>query len=272
MDRKKIGQYVLLDRLGSLRNNVYHARHCRNQIEVALKIEHVENAFVFEEAALTHLPQHPNLVQLYDTLPHESGIATLYVTGQNLRDHLKRKQKLSSAESLEIFGGLLEGLEVAHDRGVWHRDVKPANIIISDSRTPVLIDFGAAYHRSIGHLDDKERIRGTPAYISPEVIAQQQSEKQDVYSSGITLYEMLIGGIPFRGRTIEQVLYKHQWHKISAPSDINPDIPTDVSDLVIAATSKKPATRPSVAELIQKVGRLKSRYPTSPRRRRIMTR
>ena len=192
---------------------------------------------------------HPGIVGIYDygETKQLAYIAMEFVQGRGLRDFLARQERFGLQDVVSIMTQLLDALDYAHDHGVVHRDVKPANIIMTPSGRLKVADFGIA---RIDHsnLTQTGSIMGTPAYMSPEQYSGQQVDRRsDIFSCGVVLYELLTGVKPFEGPT-QSIGYKicHEPHR--NPSEVNPQGVPQVFDAILAkALAKTPEERYATA-------------------------
>lgn len=211
----------------------------------------------FEHEANAVLTLHnKNIAEAYDfgSFEGQSYIILEYVCGSTLKDSLREHGAVSPKIAVKIACSILDALECAHSAGYIHRDVKPQNVLISEDKTVKLTDFGIAKDaESSTRTYDGQNIVGSVHYISPEQAkGEPVSNKSDLYSVGIILYEMLIGSPPFDGDNIVNLALKHINEQITPPMDINPAIPPALSDVVIKATAKSPKDRfDSAAEMKQ---------------------
>jgi serine/threonine-protein kinase len=192
---------------------------------------------------------HPGIVGIYDygETKQLAYIAMEFVQGRGLRDFLARQERFGLQDVVSIMTQLLDALDYAHDHGVVHRDVKPANIIMTPSGSLKVADFGIArIDRS--NLTQTGSIMGTPAYMSPEQYSGQQADRRsDIFSCGVVLYELLTGVKPFEGPT-QSIGYKicHEPHR--NPSEVNPQGVPKVFDAILAkALAKTPEERYATA-------------------------
>ena len=256
------GRYEILDQIGSGgMAYVYKARDRKLNRMVAIKVlkeEYCKNQdfvkkFRGEAQAAAGL-SHINIVGVYDVGDEDSihYIVMELVDGITLKDYITRKKKLGIKESIGIAIQVAQGLETAHAHHIVHRDIKPQNIIISRDARIKVTDFGIA--RAI--TDETTNLYGAAGsvhYISPEQARGGYcDERSDIYSLGITMYEMLTGKVPFDGDTTVAVAIAHINEEMTPPSDIEPSVPAALEDIIFKCTSKKPEQRyASCAELIK---------------------
>jgi hypothetical protein len=248
-----LGRYRPLRPLGSgSSGSVWLARDERTGLDVALKIvprEGTAGARAEREAEAAALLRHPTCLRAY-AYGREGGhvyIAYEYAPGRTFRDVLRSKE-LGDAAAVEACAQLLEGIAHAHQRGVVHRDVKPANVLVADGSVK-LLDFGLAAFAEAETLTAVGDVPGTLAYISPERLAGEQGTAAgDVWAVGVMLWEALAGRHPFwrpslleTGRAIEA----------GAPSlrTVRPDLPSSLLDAVDRALAHDPRKRPTAARL-----------------------
>ena len=236
---------------------VYLGTDTRLDRTVALKIMHAELAndedfvrrFVGEARSVARL-SHPNVVAVYDQGADGRTLylAMEYVPGQTLRDLLNERGRLSPRAALNIMDGVLAGLAAAHDAGLAHRDVKPENVLLSDSHSVKVADFGLARLLAGASHTKTGMIIGTAAYLAPEQVAGGTADaRTDVYASGIMLFELLTGVQPHTGESPLAVAYQHVNAVVPAPSGVVPGLPTALDTLVALATSRNPDLRPADA-------------------------
>jgi serine/threonine-protein kinase len=246
---------------------VYLAMDIRLERRVALKIIHPhlasDSSFrekFIREARIAAKLSHPNLVNVFDQ--GEDGdlafMAMEYVSGITLRDALKDFGALDARRALELFEPMLSGLAAAHRAGILHRDLKPENVLLADDGRIKLGDFGLA--RDIDSHTSTGSLVGTVAYLSPELVMRGTADaRSDVYAAGIMLFEMLAGRQPFEGDQAVQIAYQHANDNVPAPSKYNSQVPPLLDELVLWATARDAAHRPSDAvELLAVVQRAKA--------------
>ena len=261
-DRYKIIELVGTGGMGS----VYLAEHEILRKKVAIKILHYEQSkrkdtverFKREAIAASNIGQ-DNIVDVTDFGYTEEGNAYFvmeYVEGRSLADVMKEQPVLPLEFAVSVAAQIAVALYSAHGKGIIHRDLKPENILLTnkDGNYPFvkIVDFGIS---KILQADAKpdERLRtltksgaifGTPEYMSPEQAAGESVEPaSDIYSLGVIMYEMLTGRLPFFDDNYMKILHKHQYEFPELPSNVNPDIPSDVNALIMKCLEKKPFNR-----------------------------
>jgi len=256
-----LGQYELMELIGKGgMARIYKSIQPVLERYVAVKLLHPSVAadedflarFQREAKAAASL-RHPHIVQIFD-FGHQEELYYMVmelIDGPTLRDELQRLKALNEtlpfSEVQRIVGEVSEALDYAHDRGIVHRDVKPANILLTPEGQAVLSDFGLAFMIE----SPRQTITGfvgTPEYMSPE---QGQGlavdGRTDVYSLGVVLYEMLTGRVPFTAETPMGIVMKHISEPLPPPRSVNPDIPEGVEQVLLKAASKDPRDRYSRA-------------------------
>ncbi len=196
---------------------------------------------------------HGNIVNIYD-VGEEAGINYIvmeYVEGITLKEYIKDQGHLSAKEATSITLQISAGLEAAHNNGIIHRDVKPQNIMISTDGKVKVADFGIARASTVNTMTSN--VMGSVHYSSPEQARGGYSdERSDIYSLGITMYEMLTGHVPFNGDTAVAVALQHLQDELHGPKEEIPDIPYSTNQIVLKCTQKSPDRRYSnMTELIQ---------------------
>ena len=204
-----------------------------------------------QEAQASARMAHPTIVRIYDageevTVDQNGGevrrpyIVMEYVKGTLLRDLLHHR-RLTIEESLDYAEGVLTALEISHHAGIIHRDIKAANVMITDAGAVKVMDFGIA--RAISDSSSTQAhtsgILGTAQYFSPEQARGENVDaRTDLYSTGVLLYEMLAGRPPFKGETAVSVAYQHVSEAVTPPSQHNPAIPPELDAVVLQALAK----------------------------------
>ncbi|MFV0529234.1 MAG: Stk1 family PASTA domain-containing Ser/Thr kinase [Lachnospiraceae bacterium] len=200
---------------------------------------------------------HPNIVNVYD-VGEDNGthyIVMELVEGITLKEYISKKHKLSVKEATSIAIQVSLGLQEAHSHGIIHRDIKPQNIIISTEGKVKVADFGIARAASANTISSN--VMGSVHYSSPEQVRGGYSdEKSDIYSLGITLYEMVTGVVPFDGDTTVAIAIKHLQDEMELPSTYTPDLPHSLEQIIIKCTTKSVDRRyQTTSELIEDLKR-----------------
>jgi len=256
---QSLGRYHILEQLGEGgMATVYKAHDTQAEREVAVKIirrgafppdqlERVIKRFEREAKALEAL-SHSNIVRVVEYGKHEDEpyLVMEYIPSGTLKQKLGKPIPWREALGLLIL--IAKALEYAHKQGIIHRDVKPSNILMTQTGKPMLTDFGIAKV-----LDENDGVTlstttgvgiGTPEYMSPEQgLGQNVDARADIYSLGIVLYEMLTGRKPFSADTPMAVIVKHINDPLPRPSKYAPGLPNTVENLILKALAKKPESR-----------------------------
>jgi eukaryotic-like serine/threonine-protein kinase len=189
---------------------------------------------------------HPGVVAVYDT-GSENGthfIVMEYVDGRTLKDVIRAEAPLYPDRAAEISADVCSALAAAHARGMVHRDVKPANIMLMPDGRVKLMDLGIARVAAGETLTQTAAMLGTAQYLSPEQAQGQEVDyRSDLYSLGCCLYEMLTGTVPFRGATPVAIAYRHVREDPAPPRLLNPDIPPSLEAVCLKAMAKRPEDR-----------------------------
>ena len=198
---------------------------------------------------------HPGIVAVYDSGEEgaNSYIVMELVTGHTLREEIQKSKKLTVQRSLEIVDGVLDALSYSHTNGIIHRDVKPGNIMLTDSGDVKVMDFGIA--RAMDDLGatltSTWNVVGTAQYLSPEqALGEIADAPTDIYSTGCLLYEVLTGQPPFTGETPVSIAYQHVSGNLIVPSTIVPELPVGIDTLLMVALAKSPDDRYQSAGLM----------------------
>jgi serine/threonine protein kinase len=278
---QEIPGYRLLTRLGrGGMGEVYLADDLGLGRRVALKriaadpspgLEGQESRERFRREAVTMAQvSHPHIVQIHKRGEYEGCdfLVMELVEGGTLADRIAARGHLPVPEALTILRQVSEGLSAAWERGIVHRDVKPANILFDRDGNAKVADFGlakAVQGRGSPQVTEPGLVLGTPYYLSPEQAGDGEvSFASDVYSLGIVLYEMLAGSPPCAGDSYFKVIHRHLEGKLPDLAAVRPGIPAAVVELYRSMTRRDPAVRPrSYAELLAEVDRLQSSSATT---------
>ncbi len=253
-------RYEVLEKIGTGgMSDVYKAKDQKLNRFVAVKIlkqEFSENKnfvskFRVEAQAAAGL-MHPNIVNVYD-VGEEDGIHYIVmelVEGITLKKYIEKKVRLTTKEAISIAIQVAMGIEAAHNNHIIHRDIKPQNIIISKEGKVKVTDFGIAKAASSNTITSN--VMGSVHYTSPEQARGGFSdEKSDIYSMGITMFEMLTGRVPYNGDTTVSIAIRHIQDPMPSMRDFVPEIPPSVENIVMKCTQKSPDRRyQSMSEMI----------------------
>ena len=189
---------------------------------------------------------HPNIVEVYD-VGEDNGqyyIVMEYIEGCQLKQLLKKRGRLTLSEVIDIMLQITDGLSVAHDAYIIHRDIKPQNIMILDSGLVKITDFGIAMAMNSTQLTQTNSVMGSVHYLPPEQANGKGSTLQsDIYSMGILMYELLTGELPYKGDNAVEIALKHLKEKIPSVREKFPEISQSVENIIIKATAKNPKNR-----------------------------
>ena len=258
-------RYEILEKVGTGgMSDVYKAKCHKLNRFVAVKVlkqefsenENFVSKFKVEAQAAAGL-MHPNIVNVYD-VGNENGINYIVmelVEGITLKKYIEKKARLSVKEAISIAIQVSMGIEAAHNNHIIHRDIKPQNIIISKDGKVKVTDFGIAKAATSNTITSN--VMGSVHYTSPEQARGGFSdEKSDIYSLGITLFEMLTGRVPFNGDTTVAIAIKHIQEPMPTPRDYVAEIPISVEQIVYKCTQKSPDRRyQTMSELIEDLKR-----------------
>ena len=253
-------RYEIVGRVGSGgMADVYKAKDHKQNRFVAIKVLKAEfgsdttfiSKFQREAQAAAGLA-HPNNVNVFD-VGEDNGINYIVmelVEGITLKEYISKKGRLTIKETTSIAIQVAMGLEAAHKKMIVHRDNNPQNIIISTDGKVKVTDFGIARAASSNTISTNAM--GSVHYSSPEQVRGGYSDyKSDIYSLGITMYEMVTGTVPFDGDTTVSIAIKHLQEEMIPPSELNPQLPHSLEEIIMKCTQKSPDRRyNSLAELI----------------------
>lgn len=241
-------RYEIIDKVGSGgMSDVYKAKDHKLNRFVAIKVLKAEfsedknfvSKFKVEAQSAAGLA-HPNIVNVFD-VGEDNGmhyIVMEMIEGITLKKYVEKKGKLPANEAVSIAIQVAQGIEAAHNNHIIHRDIKPQNIIISREGKVKVTDFGIARAASTNTVNSNAM--GSVHYISPEQARGGFiDEKSDIYSLGITLYEMLTGHVPFEGDTTVAIAIQHIQNEIPSPRNFVPDLPVSVERIIEKCTQKK---------------------------------
>ncbi len=252
------GRYQIEDLLGQGgMSAVYKATDPNLRRVVAVKIIHPhlsgDPEFVRrfeEEAAAVAQLRHPNIIQVHD-FSHDDGtyfIVFEFVPGESLQEWLKRlaasSRQMDYKEAASIAADLADALHYAHEKGLVHRDVKPANVIINVQDQPILMDFGIAKIVGGSQHTATGAVLGTARYMSPEQIQGQRVDaRTDIYALGVMLFEMVSGRAPFEAESAMTLMMMHVQDLPPDVSQLRPDVPVALANVINKALAKDPVNR-----------------------------
>lgn len=249
-------RYEILEKVGSGgMSDVYKAKCYKLNRFVAIKVLKQEfssdknfvSKFSVEAQSAAGLA-HPNIVNIFD-VGEDNGLYYIVmelVEGITLKNYIEKKGSLEVKEAVSITIQILQGIQAAHNHHIIHRDIKPQNIIISKEGKAKVTDFGIA--RVSTNQTINSNAMGSVHYISPEQARGGYSdERSDIYSLGISLYEMVTGTLPFQGDTAVAVALQHIQGEIPSPRELVPNLPISIEKIIYKCTQKKPERRYSKA-------------------------
>jgi serine/threonine-protein kinase len=255
---QRIGDYEVVAKLGAGGLGVvYEVRHLISQRHEAMKIllpdqmgtpEMVER-FRREVQTLATL-SHPNIAALHTAFYYENQLAMIMelIHGETLGSR-RQRGAITLPQLMEFTAQALQALIYAHRLGVVHRDIKPANIMIAENGVVKLLDFGIALTDHSAELTQTGFMLGSLNYMSPEQVSGSKATAQsDLYSLGVTLYELLTGTLPITGTSNYDIMVGHMQRVPVPPHQVAPQVPIPLSDAVMRALAKDPAHRFSTAD------------------------
>jgi len=282
------GRYEIIEELGKGgMGRVYRVEDTKIKQEIALKLikpEIASDKKIIErfknELKTARNIRHKHVCGMYD-LGEEKGqhyITMEYVPGGDLKRFIKRAAPLSTARTISIAKQVCDGLAEAHNMGIIHRDLKPSNIMIDNNGNARIMDFGIARPVKGKGITGTGVMIGTPEYMSPEQVeAKDVDLRSDIYSLGIILYEMTTGRLPFEADTPFAVGIKQKSEAPKNPKELNPQIPDDLSRIILKCLEKEKESRhQSAGELYAELERIEQGLPTAeraaPKRKAVTTR
>ena len=253
------GRYLIIRKLGSGgMANVFLAQDQELGRRVAIKIlddRHAADEQFVErfrrEAQNAAGLSHPSIVSVYDRGEAEGTyyIAMEYVEGRTLKELLVARGPSPLGIAIDYTRQILSALRFAHRNGIVHRDIKPHNVIVDGEGRVKVMDFGIARAGAASQMTEAGSIIGTAQYLSPEQArGAPVDQTSDLYSTGIVLYELLTGTVPFNGETPVEIAMKHLSQVPAAPSTHRPDVPRDLDYVALRALAKDPSDRYHSAE------------------------
>ncbi len=282
------GRYQVVEEMGrGGMGRVYKVIDTKLKEELALKVIHPEIAAdqriikrFGNELKMARKISHKNVCRMYH-LEEDAGIHYLtmeFIRGESLKDMIGMMGQLSPGQALSVVKQVCEGLAEAHKLGVVHRDLKPSNIMIDREGNARIMDFGIARSLKAKGITRTGTMIGTPEYMSPEQVeGLETDQRSDLYSLGVILYEMVTGRIPFDGETPFSIALKHKSEEPQDPRRVNPQIPENISRLIMRCLEKDREKRYQTAEeLLADISKIEEGIPTEerviPKRRTTVSR
>ena len=247
-------RYEIIEELGKGgMARVYRAYDRKIEEDIALKLIKSDvsaDAQMIErfrnELKLARKITHRNVCRMYD-LNEEDGthyITMEYVPGEDLKTLIKRMGKIPSEKSISIAKQVCKGLIEAHRIGIIHRDLKSQNIMIDRQGNARIMDFGIAHSAQVKGVTADGMAIGTPDYMSPEQVkGQEADQRSDIYSLGVTFYEMLTGKVPFEDKTPYAIAMKHLTDTPKSPKEVDPLILEGLNDIILKCMEKEKEKR-----------------------------
>ncbi len=256
--KKLSNRYVIDEMLGQGgMSAVYKATDPNLKRVVAVKMihPHLSNDPDFvrrfeEEAAAVAQLRHHGIIQVYDFNQDDDVYYMVleFVPGETIQEHLKRLnesgRRISIANAVTYMADVCDAVDYAHQRGMIHRDIKPANLMLNPQGQVILMDFGIAKIVGGQHHTATGAVVGTAMYMSPEQIRGEQPDRRsDIYSLGVTLFEMVSGQPPFQADSAMTLMMMHVNDPVPDPRKLNPEVPDDLVAVINKALAKNPNDR-----------------------------
>jgi serine/threonine protein kinase len=257
----KFREYEILAYVGGgSYGEVYRARERLSGRDVALKVlrrewvsDQAAVARFRREASLLTRVSHPNVVRIYNFGRYGASffIAMDFLKGPTLDDIVEGRERMDFGEAVGLTRQVLSGLSAMHDAGVFHRDLKPTNVMLVDEKA-VLCDFGMATALDAGKLTTTGLVLGSPSYMSPEqALGEPVTSASDVYSAGVVLYEMLSGRLPHEERTTREILRSIVKEPPVPVGEWRDGVPRALAGALERMLAKEPDERPTAAEAME---------------------
>jgi serine/threonine-protein kinase len=245
-----------------------HDEELHRRVAVKVLAEHLAGddnfrARFLQESRLASRLSHPNIVQVYDAGETEGSpyIVMEYVPGETVA----QRGKLSHAEAVPLALQACAGLQHAHNAGLVHRDVKPANLLVREDHVLKIADFGIARAAELTRLTQHGTVLGTAAYLSPEQAAGDEvTAATDIYSLGAVVYELLTGRAPYEFNSLAELAAQQTSGAITPLRDLEPSVPEPVEAAVMHALAREPRFRPASASDFAHELAAASQPPTDP--------
>ncbi len=258
-----VGRYRIEGRLGvGGMSTVQLAFDHRLERYVAIKLlaEHLADDPTFvsrfrREALAAARLVHPNIVQVFDfgfdEQQRQHFIVMEHVSGQSCAELLRDHGRMEVDQAVDVVTQACRGLDYAHRNGVVHRDVKPGNLLVSDSDVVKLADFGIARATDQSSITQVGSVLGTAAYLAPEQArGEEAGPRADLYSLGVVAYQLLTGRLPYEANSLSELALKQQREAPPPVDELNPRVPVELADAVALALSLDQEDRPANASLL----------------------
>jgi serine/threonine protein kinase len=260
----RVGDLVLEEQVGEgAMGIVFRARREEDGAVVAVKVlrpelsgdETYRQRFQ-REVRVAAEARHPNLLRILGS-GRADGLEYIvvdYAPGGTLADRLARGGRPSLAFAVSLAAQVAGALDALHRETLVHRDVKPSNIMLTEAGEAALTDFGLASGRAYTVLTRPGQVLGTLDYIAPELISgRQATPASDIYAFACVLFELLVGHAPFESKSIYEVAVAHLEEAPPSPSELRPELPAEIDEVVLYGLAKKPAERPRTATALARL-------------------
>jgi len=250
---QKVGDYEVLSILGlGGMGKVYKVRNVISDRVEAMKVllpdltshQSLADRFLREIRLLASL-NHPNIASLRTAMTYENQLVMVmeFVEGETLANRIARAP-ISTAEAVNYADQILEALSYAHAHNIIHRDIKPANMMLTPQGVVKLMDFGIARSGTDGSLTSTGTTLGSLNYMPPEQVRGESADaRSDIYSFGVSLYELLTGKLPFQGDSQYSLMTAHLNQEPQPPINLRADVPPELNQIILMAMAKNPADR-----------------------------
>jgi len=255
---QKVGDYEVLSILGlGGMGKVYKVRNVISDRVEAMKVllpdltshQSLADRFLREIRLLASL-NHPNIASLRTALTYENQLVMVmeFVEGETLANRIARAP-ISTADAVNYSEQILSALSYAHSHNIIHRDIKPANMMLTPQGVVKLMDFGIARSGTDGSLTSTGTTLGSLNYMPPEQVRGEAADaRSDIYSFGVSLYELLTGKLPFQGDSQYSLMTAHLNQQPPAPITLRADVPPELNQIILMAMAKSPADRFQTAD------------------------
>jgi len=255
---QKVGDYEVLSILGlGGMGKVYKVRNVISDRVEAMKVllpdltshQSLADRFLREIRLLASL-NHPNIASLRTALTYENQLVMVmeFVEGETLANRIARAP-ISTADAVNYSEQILSALSYAHSHNIIHRDIKPANMMLAPQGVVKLMDFGIARSGTDGSLTSTGTTLGSLNYMPPEQVRGEAADaRSDIYSFGVSLYELLTGKLPFQGDSQYSLMTAHLNQQPAEPITLRADVPPELNQIILMAMAKNPADRFQTAE------------------------